>query len=166
MKIGDLLSERRRKRCYIMHMSYNGTREQELWDYAKNNNVIGLDFPRYVKDDWSRVREWATRFVGKTWTRQFDVFCNEMTVHDIVIVLKGWDSLLGVAEITDPGHTYDRNLSKSEQFFDHTKTVEWIRAYEYEEAQPLRKPLRGFNNALSKVMPQSTRWKMLTNANI
>jgi len=166
MKIADLLSERRRKRCYIMHMSYNGSRERELWDYAKDNNIIGLDFPRYVKDNWSRVREWAMRFVGKTWTRQFDVFCNEMGTHDIVLVLKGWDSLLGVGEIAEPDHVYDRNLSKTEQFFDHTRAVEWIKAYEFEEAPLLAKPLRGFNNALSKVMPQSKRWRTLTNIDI
>ena len=166
VKIGNLLSEKRRKRCYIMHMSYNGSKQQELWEFAKNNDVIGLDFPRYVKDNWLRVREWAMRFVGKTWTRQFDVFCSEMGAHDIVLVLKGWDSLLGVAEIADSEHTYDESLSKTEQFFDHTRRVEWIKAYEYEDAQPLPKPLRGFNNALSKVMPQSKRWKTLTNINI
>jgi len=163
MTLATLLSERGRDYFYIMHLSYNGQRREELWSYARANRMIGLDAPRIVRDSWTNVRESAERHLGPTWVRQFDTFCNEMLVGDLVLALNGWDSLLGVAEIIEPKHIYDRTLSDTETFFDHIRRVKWIRQYEYNRRRMLPEPLRGFNNTLSKINLGSSRWQMLVN---
>jgi len=166
MKIGTILSSKGRDYFYIMHLSYNGQNREELWNYAKKNRVIGLDSPRIVRDNWLKVRESATKGLGKIWTKQFDIVCSELHTGDIILAIHGWDSLLGVAEISKPTHEYDRNLSKTGVFFDHTREVNWIKAYEYSDRQVLPKPLEGFNNTISKVSSSSPRWSILTNLNI
>jgi hypothetical protein len=99
MKIKDLLFAEGKDHFYIMHLSYNGKR-RELWDFAKENNLIGLDVPEIVTNDWLKIRQLAKSKLTNTWVRQFDIFCTEMQAGDIVIVLNGWDSILGIAELT------------------------------------------------------------------
>ena len=166
MKFENLLSDRGKDYFYIMHLSYNGSKRRELWNYAKENNIIGLDASRIVRDDWTKVRHSAKRLLPDIWVRQFDTFCSEMRRGDIVLALKGWDSLLGVAEITQRHHIYNRQLSATEKFFDHIRQVKWIRKYEYDYRQILSKPLEGFNNTLSIVTRSSPRWSILTNLTI
>jgi len=38
-----------------MHLSYNGRKKRELWNYAKNENLIGLDYPKIVTADWVKI---------------------------------------------------------------------------------------------------------------
>jgi len=170
MKFGNMLLAEGKDLFYIMHLSYGrakGERER-LWNYAKENNVIGLDYPDVVRDDWVRVRESVKRLLPKIWIRQFDMFCSEMHVSDIVVALNGWDSFLGIAKITEPRHKFDIKLSGTEAtgFFDHIRQVEWIRKREYANRLTLPQPIQGFNNTLSKVTPNSQRWSILTDLSI
>jgi len=166
MKFGALLSARGKNYFYIMHLSYNGDKREELWNYAKGKNLIGLDAPGIVTKDWIKVRESAKRSLGRTWTRQFDILCTEMLAGDLVLVLNGWDSLLGIAEIVGNRHNYDRKLSDTHTFFNHIRQVKWVKKHEYANRQTLPEPLQGFNNTLSKVTPSSPRWSLLTDLNI
>lgn len=166
MKFEALLSEKGRNYFYIMHLSYNGRERERLWNYTKEKNRIGLDYPDVVTDDWIKVRESVKGAVPKIWVKQFDMFCEEMKVGDIVLVLNGWDSLLGIAEVIQQNHKYDRNLSDKGIFFDHTRQVRWLRKYEYMSRKKLPQPVKGFNNTLFKVKPQTQRWLILTSLNI
>jgi hypothetical protein len=168
MKLSAVLSDKGKDYFYIMHLSYNGSRRKELWEYASKENLIGLDAPRIVRENWidARKKESVRRQLGAIWIRQFDTFCFEMGVGDIVLVLSGWDSLLGIAEIVKREHKYDKELSASERFFDHVRHVKWVKKYEYDKRQMLPEPLVGFNNTLSKITPHSPRWLILTNLNV
>lgn len=170
MKLANMLLAQGRNFFYIMHLSYGGARgeRKRLWNYAKENNVIGLDYPDTVRDDWVKVRESVKRLLPNIWVRQFDMFCSQMHVGDIVVVLNGWNSLLGVAEITEPRHKFDVRLSGTEAsgFFDHIRQVKWIRKREYINRLTLPQPIKGFNNTLSRVAPESQRWSILTDLDI
>lgn len=166
MKLETLLSGRQKEYFYIMHLSYNGRERKRLWNYAKENNLIGLDVPSIVTDNWVNIRDSVKEQLPNIWVRQFDIFCNEMKVGDIVLILNGWDFLLGIAEITENHHRYDRKLSEKEFFFDHIRQVNWIKKYEYANRQPIPELIKGFNNTLSKVIPNTRRWSILTNMDI
>lgn len=168
MKVEDLLSEKEKDYFYIMHLSYNGRERKRLWNYAKENNLIGLDYPDVVTDDWNKIREAVKGSLPPIWVKQFDMFCNEMKVGDIVLVLSGWDSLLGIAEIIEYRYQYDKNLSQGivEPFFDHVRQVQWIIKYEYANRLSIPQPIKGFNNTLSRVESHTHRWLILKNLNI
>jgi len=170
MKFETLLSSYKKDYFYIMHLSYNGAERERLWNYAKDRNLIGLDAPRYVKGNWLDVRETAKKSLGSGWIRQFDTFCDveQKGIHkdDIVMVLNGMKSVLGIARVTETSHIYDKKLSASETFFDHIRKVEWLKKYEYAQSLMLPKLLEGFSNTLSRVPPQSPRWPMLTNLDL
>jgi hypothetical protein len=165
MKVKDLLSEKGKDYVYIMHLSYEGRERERLWNYAERREIIGLDH-RDVNDDWNNVRESVE--ISRIWRKQFDMFCNEMKVGDLVLVLNGWDSLLGIAEVIEHRHQYDENLSSgiAERFFNHIRKVRWIRDYEYANRLRLSQPIEGFNNTLSQVKPNTQRWSTLINLNI
>jgi hypothetical protein len=166
MKLKDLIKNKGRNYFYIMHLSYNGENRRELWNFAKKNNLIGLDVPGIVYDDWFKIRHSVVKKLSKTWIRQFDIICTEMQVGDIVVVLNDWDSILGIAEITGKRHEYNRTFFAEHKFFDHVRRVKWLKIYEYDKRQKLPIPLKGFNNTLSKVTPKSTGWKILTNLDL
>ena len=168
MKLSNVLSNKGKDYFYIMHLSYNGRKREKLWNYAKDNDLIGLDAPGIVKENWAEARkkESVRMQLGDTWIRQFDTFCFEMGVGDIVAVLSGWDSLLGIAEIVTSKHEHDRKLSDSGEFFDHVRHVKWVKKYDYANRKTLSEPLVGFNNTVSKVTPRSPRWPILTSLNI
>ncbi|MEM2506001.1 MAG: hypothetical protein QXF61_03020 [Nitrososphaeria archaeon] len=166
MKLKDLLNSKGKNHFYIVHLSYNGKNREKLWNFAKENSLIGLDLPGIVYDDWLKIRNSVARRVSKTWIRQFDTFCTEMQVGDVVIVLNGWDSVLGVAEITRDRHEYNRIFSDKQIFFDHIRKVKWLKTNEYNARQKLPTQLKGFNNTLSKVTPKSKRWELLTNLDV
>lgn len=166
MKLKDLLISKGKNYFYIMHLSYNSRKRKDLWNFAKENNVIGLDFPDIVYDDWLKIQHLVIRRLSKNWIRQFNTFCTEMQVGDIVIILNGWNSILGVAEIAENEYKYNRTFSAKQIFFDHTRKVNWLKVHEYNARQKLPIPLKGFNNTLFKVTSKSTRWKLLTNLDI
>lgn len=160
MRLDALLSSKGLNYFYIMHLSYNGYRREELWNFAVDKNIIGLDH-RYVKGNWTDVRSKLMGKLTKPWIRQFDILCHEMDERDIVLIINGWDSLLGVVEIVDSEHEYDPKLKGV--FFDHIRNVKWIMKYDYDSRKILPYLLEGFNNTLSCVTPNSRRWKILTN---
>jgi len=162
MKFGALLSREGKDYFYIMHLSYDGEDRERLWDYAQDNNIVGLSH-RDVNDNWAKTREKAKDMIGKGWVRQFDTFCG-MQKGDIVMVFNGMDSVLGVAKTTESRHEYDRDLG--EVFFDHIRHVEWKRKYEYAKRKNLPELLKGFSHTLSKVTPSSPRWRMLTDLDV
>lgn len=156
----DLLE---REYFYIMHLSYNGRERRRLWEFARRDNLIGLSMSDYVTDDWNRVRDTAKDLLPPIWVRQFDMFCNEMKINDIVLVLNGWDSLLGIAKIAKHHYQYDFDLSQGDDsFFDHVREVEWNLEREYDKRLALPQPIRGFNNTLSKIEPRTHRWSILS----
>lgn len=164
MNIRDLLSIKKRDYFYIMHLSYDGRQRRRLWNYAREGNLIGLSHGD-VNDDWNKVQKFVA--VSDTWRRQFDTFCNRMVVDDIVLVLHGWFSLLGIAEVSKPRHRYDERLSMGvEPFFDHVREVRWIRRFEYDNRLALPEPLEGFNNTLSIVDPTKKYWPILINLDV
>jgi len=165
MRLGELLSKRGLNYFYIMHLSYDGEERERLWNYAKENDIIGLDYPDEVRDDWNRVRESVRDKIPRIWVRQFDMFCNEMREGDIVVTLEGWFSLLGVAEVVK-GYEYQCGLYGSEEFFDHVRRVRWIKKHDYGKHPRLQHPIEGFRNTLYRVEPSTRRWKNLFTADI
>jgi hypothetical protein len=166
MKFGALLSSKGKDYFYIMHLSYNGKRREDLWNYAKAHDIIGLDVPNIVKGDWLDVQETAKKSLGKGWINQFEIFCKRMGRDDIVMVFNGISSILGIARTTETRHHYDRSLSENSVFFDHIRQVYWERAYDYANPLKLHRPLLGFSRTLSKVTQSSPRWPILTDIDI
>jgi len=158
MKLKEFLSKINKDYFYIMHLSYNGSKKIDLWNYAKENRLIGLDAPRIVTDDWEKIRESAKYRLPKIWVRQFDLFCREMQIGDIVLILDGWHSLLGVAEIACGSHSYKKALSARHEFFDHVRDVNWVVKFNYDKSLPLPRRLYGFNNTLSRAELDTERW--------
>ncbi len=171
MKVGDLLSQRKMDYFYIMHLSYDGRESEKLWDYARQNSQIGLQLPDIVTNDWNKIKGSIKKgSIERVWTRQFELFCNKIKVGDIVLVLCGWDSLLGIAEIAQP-YQFVRSMGYSSItqtgiFFDHVRKVSWIEKYAYSKRLMIPQPAKGFNNTLSRVEPTTKRWMALTNLNI
>lgn len=174
MKLKDLLLEKNKDRFYIMHLSYgedeDGKKKIELWNFSTKKNLIGLDLTNYVEDDWVKVRDAAAEKLKKDrlgiWTRQFDMFCEGTTdfslkTGDIVLVLDGWNFLLGIAEVATR-HTYRPELASSRRgaFFDHVREVKWIRKYGFEDRLEIPS-VKGFDNTLAIVEQGSKRWSRL-----
>ncbi|MDH5482897.1 MAG: hypothetical protein OEY22_08470 [Candidatus Bathyarchaeota archaeon] len=166
MKLKEFLFKTSKDYFYIMHLSYNGREKIRLWNYAKENKQIGLDSPRIVTNSWNKIREYVKNRLSKIWVRQFDLFCREMQIGDIVLVLDGWDSLLGIAEILNDNYQYKKELSAEHIFFDHVRDVDWIGKFEYDKSFHLPRRLNGFNNALSKVEFNTGRWNDLIELDI
>jgi hypothetical protein len=174
MKFGSILLSKGKDYFYIMHLAYGAGREKErerLWNYAKQNELIGLDLTNDVRNDWNEVSDSVKRSLRSrrpVWVEQFDTFCNEMKIYDLVMILNGWDSLLGIAEISEPCHRYNRSLSEVSggPFFDHVRRVKWTRAWDYYRRLILPEPVKGFNNTLFKVKTHTRFWSILTNIDV
>ena len=93
MKITDLLSGK--EYFYLMHLSWGyNYRRKELWDFARQKRIIGLDH-RDVPSDWSTVGGNIKKKLSDTWINQFDMLCENMSPEsmvngDIVVVMAGW----------------------------------------------------------------------------
>jgi len=165
MRVRELPSRMGLDHIYIMHLSYDGGERERLWNYAKENNLIGLDAPMAVTNDWGRIRESAKKLLSKRWVNQFDLFCG-MNKGDIVLVLDGWDFLLGIGKVTENHHHYEAKLSAERIFFDHIRRVRWIVQHEYNERFRLPRRLHGFNNALTQVRVGTEHWLDLADTQI
>jgi len=170
MKLVDLLSDSKKDCFYIMHLSYNGSDKERLWNYARDNKLIGLDVPGIVRGNWLDVRESAKKSLKRGWVRQFDTFCDarQKGIHkdDFVMIIKGMESALGIAQVIDSTLIYDKKLSADRVFFDHVRRVKWHHKYEYANPLVFPKLLLGFSHTLSRVSQDSPRWLMLTNLNL
>lgn len=160
MKLETLLSENKKDYFYIMHLSYNGRKKKELWNYAKEENLVGLDYPSVVKDDWNKNAVKYKGCLSNIWVKQFSMFCEEMKKDDIVLVLDGWHFILGIAKVIGD---YEYRGELFGIFFDHIRPVQWEknRVYEYEKRPKTPSPIKGFNNTLCKVEPGTSRWSKL-----
>ncbi|WP_456474369.1 phospholipase D-like domain-containing protein [Candidatus Pyrohabitans sp.] len=167
IKLKELPTIKNRKYFYIMHLSYNGDMRKELWDYAKDNNLIGLSHQEV--DEWTEDRESIIneKRLKKGWIGQFDLFCSIMKKGDIVLILDGERYLLGVAEVSDNKHKLLKidELEHDFYFFDHVREVIWIEEHEYDERRRLPQQI-GFKNTLNMVKPGHKRWKKLENFTI
>lgn len=69
MNFGELLKSEKKNYFYIMHLSYGGDKkdQERLWNYALENNLIGLDSPKLVKADWATLSEEEKSVVKLTW---------------------------------------------------------------------------------------------------
>lgn len=150
-----------------MHLSYEGKERKELWSYAKEHSLIGVSHP-FITEDWKIDRDYSKKAVPFTWYKQFEMFCKKMETGNIVLVLKGVDSLLGIAEIVEPSYCFDGSISgdNCEPFFDHIRKVKWHRTYSYDEPLKLAEPIKGFVNILSVVKPETRRWQVLGNVTV
>lgn len=159
MKLKSLLDTEGKDYFYIMHLSYgNNHRREPLWDYAKENEVIGLDLPGIVDDSWNKekVKELARRKgISAIWEKQFDIFY-EMERCDIVMILSGWKSILGVAKVADGEPKYDKKLKKEENFFEHIREVSWLKKYDFDKPFVLQEDVTFYNTL--KMVKQDTAW--------
>jgi hypothetical protein len=107
---------------YLMHMNYeNRSKEEELWNFARKNHLIGLDNIR-VRGDWTTLKHRVKKNLRTPWPLQFDMLCENMHPksminNDIVVVMAGYDSVLGIAEVSGP-HRYKPEYYNG-VFFDH-----------------------------------------------
>lgn len=176
MKLQDLLSKQKKTRFYIMHLSYgqeeDGDKKKELWGFSEKKRLIGLDLVDYVDGSWPIVKDSVIEALRRdflyVWIWQFDTFCKGMSPSsmdrgDIVLVLDGFSSILGIAQVTSD-HDYRPALASKRggNFFDHVRQVKWM--YDYGYDKPLEIPaLKGFVNTLGIVEKDSKRWSQLIN---
>ncbi len=164
MKLNSVLKGR--DHFYIMHLSYGneGKRTiptiERLWNIAKKKNRIGLSH-YLVEGFWNDegVPELAlTKGLPPKWRSQFDIFYNQMGKHDIVVILSGQDSILGVAKVTEEKPKYDLKLEG--KFFSHYREISWERDYDFDERLMIT-PVKGFVNSLDRVKQGTERWANL-----
>lgn len=156
MKLQTLLNQKNLGHFYIMHLSYDGRERKRLWDYACNKKIIGLSHGA-VNVNWTKAPPSMKKTVSNSWKSQFNYFI-EMEKGDIVVVMNGWSSILGIAEILKDKHCFDYNLFGV--FFDHYRDVEWIQSYEYVNRKELKNPII-FRNSLAFIDEDSKRWNTL-----
>jgi hypothetical protein len=164
MKFKSLLDGEEKDYFCIMHLSYGiNYKRKILWDYAKENKVIGLDLPDVVNGNWNKetIKETArNEGISPLWENQFDLFYS-MEKGDIVMILQGWKSVLGVGKVV--GEPPEFSKSKKGEFFEHTRKVDWIKTYGLDEV-PCR--AEGFNRTLLRIEQTSKWWSNLTNIEI
>jgi hypothetical protein len=167
MRLKELLGDKRH--FYIMHLSYGeGTNEdiREHWEFGRASNLIGLD-RKDVNHDWNDFSDSEKKSFGSAnpnWYRQFEVFCNEMTKGDIVVIMAGLDSILGVGEISRNDYYYCPLFKTERTFFDHVRNVLWKKTWDYDDSKgspKLTKPLMIFKDTLRKVTQKSKFWDIL-----
>jgi len=157
---------------YLMHLSYGTGREddrEEHWNYARENKLIGLDLPDDVPKNWNDMSDSEKQSLRRRrpmWYKQFELFCNEMKKDDLVVVVNGWDSLLGIGKVSQPKYNYCKILSETRTFFDHVRNIKWEMAQNYHKRIPLPVRLNGFNNTLLKVKVNTRFWMILSNIDL
>ena len=155
---------------YLMHLSFNGQQREDLWKYAQEHDVIGLDYPRIVDRNWNFFNKQLMLPKHKVWFKQFEMFCNEMPREDnaLVIVVSGWDSILGIGRIHQAQYQYDKRLSDDGIFFDHYMKIKWLPKYSknYADRIMLDQRLSGFNRTLIKVEPGTRFWEILSEVDL
>ena len=167
MKLRELLQSKKKDYFYLMHLSYGRDLEERkrLWNFAVKENLIGLDLPDLVEADWNTLTVEKQKEVGRFWFRQFNLFCNDMSVGDYVVVVNGQLYLLGIATV-EGKHYFDKRLTGMSKtgFFDHIRKVKWIVSHKY-EGVVLPERLGGFNGTILKITPHSCYWGSLAKIN-
>lgn len=149
-----------------MHLSYGDEGKctipykEHLWNVARERKKIGLSH-YLVEGAWNDegVEDSAlAKGLVPIWRHQFDLFYNHMRKDDIVVILVGWDSILGVAEVTGEPEPYDKK--EEGKFFSHTRKVRWIKDYDFDKRHMIT-PVKGFINTLHMVEQGTERWTNL-----
>ena len=95
MKLNDYLLGR--DHFWVMHLTYDGDKGEELWQYAQQFGMIGLDlqvFNRSWNDQTPAEKLHFYHTVSKMWYSQFEAICNKMDKNDVVVVLQGQSAIL------------------------------------------------------------------------
>ncbi len=132
---------------------------RRLWEFARTNNLIGLDYTRHPNANlsWEDFPPSQKGLLSAWWRHQFDLFYS-IQKNDCVVVLDGQTKLLGVGIAISPCEF------RSEQtgFFRHVITVDWLQAFEWDKR--LRLPLQlwfgGFRNTIQKIDKNSGYWRV------
>ncbi len=169
MKLGDYLKNR--AFFWVMHLTYDGEEGPKLWKFGKENRIIGLDRSD-VNQNWNSISQaqklaffWNT---SRTWYRQFEDFCNRMEKDDLVTVLEGQKSVLGIARVLQGrGEYYYRPQLKTERvFFDHVKDVEWKKVWDYDSKdKPEVAKAINFSCTIQRAPKDGKFWKALSDIN-
>ena len=166
MKLISLLNQKGKNYFYIMHLSYDGAEKEPLWKYAREHNIIGISHREVWEYDWIKAPESVKNRISELWQNQLNIFSKRIEKNDTVIVLNGWDSILGITENIGP-YKYKKELSHFKpvngDFFCYIREVQWRKEYDYNQRYKLRNPLYGFNNTISKVKKDDKRWTKLVN---
>jgi hypothetical protein len=150
-----------KKRFYIMHLSYgNNTKRNELWNFARQKDLVGLDHST-ITNDWPIIKEEIKDDISGAWRNQFDMFCENMTNEsmengDIVVVMAGKDFVLGIGKIVGP-HSYNLSYRTKEQFFDHVRPVEWLLEYDFAKRKRINR-IEKFERTLFCIEPSDELW--------
>lgn len=171
MKLGDYIDGK--NYFYIMHLSYGtGTDEdrREYWEFGRDSNLIGLD-RLGVEMDWNDKTEDEKKaffFEDRTWHRQFEMFCNQMTKGDLVVIMAGLDSILGIGRVSRTDYYYCPKFKDDRIFFDHVRNMRWIKVWDYDDKNrpKLAGPLMIFSDTLRRITAKSEFWDILTNTEI
>lgn len=175
---GDLLSSEHKDHFFLMHLSDNGKDRERLWKHAKDNSVIGLDSVTEVpRPYWemSDSEKQSLRLRHPILFNEFEMFCNEMPYEKdaLVVVMNGWDSILGIGRIKLSRCDYKKEWSEREGsekpiFFDHVMSIKWEPKYthSYNQRQVLETPLKGFNRILLKVKRNTKFWIALSDVEL
>jgi hypothetical protein len=158
VKLREFLSEVDKNHFYIMHLSYTGKEKERLWNYARENSLIGLDH-NLVTDYWPKIRDRVRYQLDPVWVNQFSLFCEDMQIGDIVLALDGCDRLLGIAKVQENVARYEKKLLGV--FFDHIRIVTWVLAYDYDKSVSLPHALDRFTNTLQRVNVGRRYWNDL-----
>ncbi len=168
MKITNYLAQNK-DYFYIMHLSWGKNyRREELWDFARRKGIIGLDHPD-VPGDWAKVKNKVNNRLSNQWVKQFDMFCENMCPKsidndDIVVMMAGWDHVMGVGKVIGP-HRYDTVYRSREEFFNHVRPVEWLLEYDYGRIKQI--PCIYFNNTLARIEKKGSKcWPVLSNIDL
>jgi hypothetical protein len=90
-----------------------------------------------------------------------------MKKGDLVVVMNGWDSLLGIGKVSQCQYEYRKELSATPPiFFDHVRQVKWELAQNYNRRILLPVRLTGFNNTLRRIDINTRFWTILSDLDI
>lgn len=150
---------------WLMHLTYNGDEGPRLWEYARVNGLIGLDL-NAVNQDWNDFTDdekkefyWST---SSLWYAQFQAFCNKMKKDDIVVVMEGQKSILGIGTLKEDLHNFNLNLKTDHIFFDHFRGISWNITWDYDtEKRPFLNELLRFSNTLQRAPKGGVYWKVM-----
>ena len=154
--IQRLLRQIGRDHFYLMHASY-GRRasRQGLWDFAKQNSLIGLDFGG-IDQRWDQVSNVKRSSLTRIWQHQFELF-SSIEDGECVLVANGQTDLLGVGLAKEP-YKFEGKLG--DNFFRHVRRVKWLVAYDWNRRMPVGNSLVGFRNTTLRVGEESPFWRL------
>jgi len=155
---------------YLMHLSYGTWTEddrEEHWNYARDNSLIGLDLPKEVPKNWNEMSDsekQSLRLQRPNWFGHFEMFCNEMKVDDLVVVVSGQKSFLGIGKVNKAKYEHRKELRGT--FFDHVRSVKWVVAQNFDNRIQLSMSLKGFDRTLLRVKVNTRFWEILSNVDL